>query len=62
MYSLISISAAVILAMESECYMTAGGFFALRLMIRAAKRLEEKQRQRKRIEDQVRWDIKKEED
>ena len=62
MQSLISIAAATILAIETEHYMIAGGFFALGMMVRAAERIEEKQRQRERIEDQVRQDIKKEED
>ena len=60
MNSLIPIAAAVVLAMESECYMTAGKFFALGLVGRAVERKGKKQRQRERIEDQVRLDIEEE--
>ena len=60
MNSLIPIAAAVVLAMEYECYMIAGGFFALGLVGRAVERKGKKQRQRERIEDQVRLDIEEE--
>ena len=62
MNSLIPIATAVILAMETDHYIIAGGFFALSLMVRAAERKEEKQWQRELIEEKVRQDIKKEED
>ena len=52
--SFIPISAAVILAMDSNNFKAAYIFFVLGLVKRAMERREEEQEQRKRIEDQVR--------
>ena len=52
--SLIPISAAVILAMDSDNYIAAQIFFTLGLVKRVLENAKEKQEQRERIEDQVR--------
>ena len=55
--SFIHISAAVVLAMESECYMIAGAFFAIGLLQRVGERKEEeciKERVRLKIEEEKR--------